>query len=220
MTCPSASAWRSSTTASIGDDTSLRDRKRADVYEHWLELAADDDFIGVQNYERRWYDGDGEVDPDPRRAQDRHGVSGRAGRARRCRPLRLPTLRRTRARHRARHASHDDTLRAAFIEPSLAGLLDAIDDGVPVLGYLHWSLMDNFEWIFGFDGQLGLHGGRPRRRSSAPPSRAPTSTDASSWPTGYPARPTADAGSSPQGTNLVSDVIIVGVPLRTKFDMS
>ncbi len=56
------------------------------------------------------------------------------------------------------HGMHtsDDRLRAAFIEPSLAGLLDAIDDGVPVLGYLHWSLMDNFEWIFGFEPQLGL----------------------------------------------------------------
>ena len=30
----------------------LRDRKRAEVYESWLEIAADDDFIGVQNYER------------------------------------------------------------------------------------------------------------------------------------------------------------------------
>ena len=30
----------------------LRDRKRAEVYEHWLVLARDDDFVGVQNYER------------------------------------------------------------------------------------------------------------------------------------------------------------------------
>ena len=32
-----------------------------------------------------------------------------------------------------------------------------IDAGVPVLGYLHWTLLDNFEWIFGYGHQLGLH---------------------------------------------------------------
>ena len=45
----------------------------------------------------------------------------------------------------------------AFIEPSLGGLLDAIEGGTPVLGYCHWSLMDNFEWIFGYSEHLGLH---------------------------------------------------------------
>ncbi len=39
----------------------LRDRKRAEVYEHWLELARDDDFVGVQNYERIVYGPDGQV---------------------------------------------------------------------------------------------------------------------------------------------------------------
>ena len=51
----------------------------------------------------------------------------------------------------------DDTFRAAFISPALEGLLGAIEDGVPVLGYLHWTLMDNFEWIFGYDVKFGLH---------------------------------------------------------------
>jgi len=32
-----------------------------------------------------------------------------------------------------------------------------VEDGVPVLGYLRWTLMDNFEWIFGYGQQLGLH---------------------------------------------------------------
>ena len=54
-------------------------------------------------------------------------------------------------------ATADDRQRAAFIEPSLAGLLDAVEDGVPVIGYTHWTLMDNFEWIFGYSFQLGLH---------------------------------------------------------------
>ena len=33
----------------------------------------------------------------------------------------------------------------------------SIDDGVPVIGYLHWTLLDNFEWIFGYAHELGLH---------------------------------------------------------------
>jgi beta-glucosidase len=30
-------------------------------------------------------------------------------------------------------------------------------DGVPVLGYCHWTHLDNFEWIGGYSTQLGLH---------------------------------------------------------------
>jgi beta-glucosidase len=53
--------------------------------------------------------------------------------------------------------TEDDSIRAGFIEPSLEGLAQAIADGVPVLGYCHWTLMDNFEWIFGYGPKLGLH---------------------------------------------------------------
>ena len=51
----------------------------------------------------------------------------------------------------------DDRQRVAFMEPSLAGLLDVMADDVPVLGYCHWTLLDNFEWVFGYGHQLGLH---------------------------------------------------------------
>ena len=54
----------------VGDDATVRDRKRAEVYARWCELAKDDDFVGVQNYERNWYDGSGAV--------DEHGQIGRA----------------------------------------------------------------------------------------------------------------------------------------------
>ena len=29
--------------------------------------------------------------------------------------------------------------------------------GLSVLGYFHWTLMDNFEWISAFDSRLGLY---------------------------------------------------------------
>jgi beta-glucosidase len=38
----------------------------------------------------------------------------------------------------------------------LRGLKSAIDDGIPVLGYIHWSLLDNFEWYFGYGPRFGL----------------------------------------------------------------
>jgi beta-glucosidase len=54
-------------------------------------------------------------------------------------------------------ATPDDGARKDALEPALDGLLDAMREGVPVLGYCHWTLMDNFEWISGFDSFLGLH---------------------------------------------------------------
>jgi beta-glucosidase len=39
----------------------------------------------------------------------------------------------------------------------LAELRAAMDEGIPVKGYYHWSLIDNFEWIFGYKVKFGLH---------------------------------------------------------------
>ncbi len=50
---------------------------------------------------------------------------------------------------------HDDR-RIAFIHDHVAALHDAIDQGVPVRGYCHWSLMDNFEWKLGYAQRFGL----------------------------------------------------------------
>jgi beta-glucosidase len=50
----------------------------------------------------------------------------------------------------------DDNLRIRYIDEALQGLHDAIVSGVPVLGYFHWSLLDNFEWIQGFTPRYGL----------------------------------------------------------------
>ena len=142
----------------VGDDPSVRDRKRAEVYGMWLDLARDDDFVGVQNYERARYSGSGPVPPPEGAVLNQLGSSD-------IYPLSLAGA--VRYAHAAAGVPvfvtehglghRDDTLRAAMIGPALAGLLDVIEDGVPVLGYLHWSLLDNFEWVFGFDVRFGLH---------------------------------------------------------------
>jgi beta-glucosidase len=49
-----------------------------------------------------------------------------------------------------------DRRRVQFIHDHLAAVLDAIERGVPVFGYCHWSLMDNFEWKLGYAQRFGL----------------------------------------------------------------
>jgi beta-glucosidase len=49
-----------------------------------------------------------------------------------------------------------DVDRANFLRAHLAAVLDAMDDGIPVDGYFYWSLLDNFEWAWGYGQRFGL----------------------------------------------------------------
>jgi beta-glucosidase len=53
-------------------------------------------------------------------------------------------------------ADAKDEKRAWFIKESLKNIHRAIQEGVDVRGYFHWSLLDNFEWDKGFWPRLGL----------------------------------------------------------------
>lgn len=53
-------------------------------------------------------------------------------------------------------ADADDSRRPEFLQKSLEGLSEAIKAHSPIIGYLHWSLLDNFEWADGFTPRFGL----------------------------------------------------------------
>jgi beta-glucosidase len=54
-------------------------------------------------------------------------------------------------------ADANDSKRPDFMKDHLAEMARAMKDGVPVEGYCHWSLMDNFEWTSGFAPRFGLY---------------------------------------------------------------
>jgi beta-glucosidase len=49
-----------------------------------------------------------------------------------------------------------DADRTEFVRQHLAAVLDAADAGVDVRGFFYWSLMDNFEWAWGYDKRFGI----------------------------------------------------------------
>lgn len=53
-------------------------------------------------------------------------------------------------------ADKEDTKRADFIRSHLRAVEAAQAQGADIRGYLHWSLLDNFEWSDGFDPRFGL----------------------------------------------------------------
>lgn len=53
-------------------------------------------------------------------------------------------------------ADREDTYRKWWIAQSILAMNRAIDNGVQLKGYLHWSLLDNFEWAYGKWPRFGL----------------------------------------------------------------
>ena len=129
--------------------------KQAEVYGPWLNLAKHDDFIGVQTYTRQRIAS--KTLPPPENAElTQMGYE--------FYPESLE--------HTVRYASQqtgvpvvvtengvgteNDARRVEYIQRALTGLKRCIDDGVDVRGYIHWSLLDNFEWIYGYVPKFGL----------------------------------------------------------------
>src|SRR5207249_2242175 len=50
----------------------------------------------------------------------------------------------------------DDGERIEYTERALRSLEACVVEGVDVLGYLHWSALDSFEWVLGYWPKYGL----------------------------------------------------------------
>ena len=50
----------------------------------------------------------------------------------------------------------DDHERWAYMDDHIAAVHSAIEQGADVRGYFVWSLLDNFEWAWGYDKRFGI----------------------------------------------------------------
>jgi len=115
--------------------------------DRYLEVSRDDDFVGVQSYTTRKIGLDGPVAysaaeeqtmtgwpfrPDAVGVAVRNAWSVTGG---------TPVLVTENG-----IATADDRQRIAYADGALQSLAAAIEDGIDVRGYLHWSALDNYEW--------------------------------------------------------------------------
>jgi beta-glucosidase len=54
-------------------------------------------------------------------------------------------------------ADSQDRHRTAYLKNHLSITEKAIKNGIPIKGYFHWSLLDNYEWLVGKEGKFGLY---------------------------------------------------------------
>ena len=132
------------------------DQVRAALHGPWFEAASKADFVGVQTYTRYRVGPDGPLPPPDDAERTDAGYE--------YRPEALEATIRYAAAVTGRPiivtengiATNDDQRRVAFIDKALTGVARCIADGIDVRGYIHWSLLDNFEWVYGYKQHFGL----------------------------------------------------------------
>ena len=122
----------------------------------FYEAARGDDFIGVQTYHRSVVGPDGYLPDPPSPIVSMFGQNASPEAlaetvAEAHRATGVPVL----VSENGLSTDRDD-LRVQHLRGSVTGLAAQIDRGLPVLGYIHWSLIDNFEWSSGFVPRFGL----------------------------------------------------------------
>ncbi|CAM4258134.1 beta-glucosidase [Paenibacillus endophyticus] len=122
----------------------------------FLPYLEEDDFFGLQNYTRYVYGPEGYIPPAEDAEKTQMGNE--------FYPEGLESVIRYASMHLNKPiivtengiGTENDERRIAFIDRALQGVHNCIGDGIPVLGYMHWSLLDNFEWQLGYSKTFGL----------------------------------------------------------------
>ncbi len=138
------------------------------INDRFFELARGDDFIGVQTYTRfrigpegsrspghDWSDWTREAEETELTTQMGYEYYPRAlgGAIRRAWKSAggVPILVTENG-----IATSSDEKRIAFMDTALREVKTCLEDGINVGSYLHWSMLDNFEWAFGYTPTFGL----------------------------------------------------------------
>ena len=128
-------------------------RSMEDVF---LEATQGDDFVGVQNYTRLHVGPGGIVGPPAGSRITQIGFE--------FRPEALGVTVRRAAEMTGLPvmvtengiSTTDDDERIEYTQQALLALESCLADGVDVLGYVHWSALDSFEWVLGYWPKYGL----------------------------------------------------------------
>lgn len=139
------------------------------VNDRFFELARTDDYIGVQTYTRfrigpegprspghDWSDTTRELEESDTTTQMGYenypkALGGAIRRAWKSTGGRIPIL-----VTESGIATAFDEKRIAYMQVAVGEVLDCIAEGIDVRSYVYWSLLDNFEWAFGFKPTFGL----------------------------------------------------------------
>lgn len=125
---------------------------------NYIPWIKDDDFIGVQNYTRKVIFPDGteqKVEPDRLTKFGTEYYPKSVGNVIRAvydfiqKPIIVTEN---------GISTDDDEQRIEFIREAFSEVIKCREEGIPVAGYLYWSLLDNFEWQNGYAQNFGLIG--------------------------------------------------------------
>ena len=127
-------------------------------FRHYLPYISKDDFLGVQCYTRKRFDENGGAQAEKGSPRTQMGYEDY--------PMAIANVIRKVAEDfhgdlivtESGIATADDSRRCAFIREAADGIRVCINDGIPVKGYMYWSLLDNFEWQKGYGMTFGLIG--------------------------------------------------------------